>query len=235
MFQWYKRADRCYVYLSDLPDDWLRLSDKNSHAFHSGLQACRWFTRCWTLQELIAPNSVLFYSSTWKLVGSKQDLLEPISDITRVDPLVLSNKCELHELSVAKKLSWAAHRQTRRIEDQAYCLLGLLDVNISLIYGEGEKSFMRLQDELLKLSADASLFLWFRGIDSGILAPSPRHFHPCGKIVPVRWMKISHSWEMTHRGLRITLPILQPSRRGANATSLGILACRTEDDYTSVL
>jgi hypothetical protein len=235
MFQWYKRAHRCYVYLSDLGDGWLRLRETNPHALQTGLQACRWFTRGWTLQELIAPHDLLFYSSTWRLVGSKKELLEPISNITRVDPLVLSNRCELNELSVAKKLSWAAHRQTRRIEDQAYCLLGLLDVNIPLIYGEGEKAFMRLQDELLKLSADASLFIWFRGIDSGILAPSTRHFHPCGKIVRIRVAQISHAWEMTHRGLRITLPILRPSQRDAEATLLGILACRVEDDYTNVL
>jgi hypothetical protein len=91
-------------------------------------------------------------------VGSKEELFEPISNITRVDPLVLSNRCELNKLSIAKKLSLAAHRQTTRIKDQAYCLLGLLDVNIPLIYSEGDKAFMRLQDKLLRLSADASLF-----------------------------------------------------------------------------
>jgi hypothetical protein len=233
MFRWYKRANVCYVYLSDLSDD--QLQHKDSRAVYSELQACRWFSRGWTLQELIAPNNLLFYSNTWKLVGSKGDLLEPITNITRVDPLVLTNRCELNELSVAKRLSWAAHRHTRRIEDQAYCLLGLLDVNIPLIYGEGEKAFLRLQDELLKLSADPSLFVWFRGTDSGILAPSPRNFHSCGKIVRVRVVQISHSWEMTHRGLRMSLPMLPLSQRGLDATFLGILACRMEDDYANVL
>jgi hypothetical protein len=136
---------------------------------------------------------------------------------------------------VAKKLSWAAHRQTSRIEDQAYYLLGLLDVTIPLIYGEGEKASMRLQNELLKLSADASMFVWFRGPDSGILAPSTRRFHPCGKTVRNRVTQFSHAWKMTHRGLRITLPKLSPSQRDAEATLLGILACRVEDDYTNVL
>jgi hypothetical protein len=151
MFRWYKRAKICYVYLSDLSDD--RLRHENSRVVYSELQACRWFSRGWTLQELIAPVNLLCYSNTWKLLGSKRGLVELISNTTRVDPLVLTNRCDLHELSVAKRLSWAAHRHTRRIEDQAYCLLGLLDVNIPLIYGEGEKAFMRLQDELLKLSA----------------------------------------------------------------------------------
>jgi hypothetical protein len=95
--------------------------------------------------------------------------------MTGVDPLVLGNSCELPELTMAKKLSGAVHRQTRRIRDQVYSLLGLLDVNMALIYGEREKAIVRLQDELLKLSTDASLLVWFRGTDRGILALTLRH------------------------------------------------------------
>ncbi|KAF2633819.1 HET-domain-containing protein, partial [Macroventuria anomochaeta] len=205
MFSWYKNAVRCYVYLSDISIVAPTLGEEDS--LRSRLQNCSWFTRGWTLQELIAAEDVTFFDCDWRLIGSKKSLVETISAITGVDSLVLSYCCELHELSVAKRLSWAASRQITRIEDQAYCLLGLLNVNMTLIYGEGGKAFKRLQDELIRKSADGSFFLWFRGMDTGILAPSPSYFHPCGKIVQTHINGISHSWEMTHRGLRLTLPL----------------------------
>jgi hypothetical protein len=227
MFSWYENAARCYVYLSDTPLGGPTLGED----IRSRLQNCRWFTRGWTLQELIAARHVTFFDRDWKSVGSKEELVETIAAITGIDALALSHRCDLHELSVAKRLSWAARRQTTRIEDQAYCLLGLLDINMTLIYGEGEKAFRRLQDELIKKSADGSLFLWSRRMNAGILAPSPSDFSPCGRIIQTQIDGISHSWEMTHRGLRLTLPVLQQ----CDGSFLGILACRMEDDYSHVL
>jgi hypothetical protein len=227
MFNWYKRAAKCYVYLSDTPAGGPILGEE----IRSRLQSCRWFTRGWTLQELIAAKDVTFFDRDWEFIGSKEELVRTIAVITGIDELALSHGCDLHELSIAKRLSWAARRQTTRIEDQAYCLLGLLDINMTLIYGEGKKAFRRLQDELIKKSADGSLFLWSRRINGGILAPSPSDFFPCGKIVQTQIDGISHSWEMTHLGLRLTLPVIQ--QRGGSF--LGILACRMEDDYNHVL
>jgi hypothetical protein len=183
MFYWYENATKCYVYLSDTPIEIGTPALGNEITIRSRLQNCRWFTRGWTLQELIAAKHVTFFDRDWKIVGSKEELVETIAVITGIDSLVLSHRCELHELSVAKRLSWAARRQTTRIEDQAYCLLGLLDINMTLIYGEGQKAFKRLQDELIRKTADGSLFLWSRRMNSGILAPSPSDFSPCGKIV----------------------------------------------------
>ncbi|KAG9185083.1 hypothetical protein G6011_03030 [Alternaria panax] len=230
MFGWYRNATKCYAYLSDVSFD----ASKSGEAgyLHSQLKESRWFTRGWTLQELIAPGDVTVYDHEWKRIGTKKELLGPLSAITGIDSLALSHRCDLKELSVAKRLSWAARRETTRVEDRAYCLLGLLDVNMTLIYGEGEKAFMRLQDELLRTSDECSLLLWFRGMDTGILAPSPSHFAPCGKIVSVADSIVSNSWQMTHRGLRLTLPILS---RGDGETYLGVLACRLEDHYTHVL
>jgi hypothetical protein len=230
MFKWYKNATKCYVYLFDISIEAPALGEEV--CIPSQLQNCRWFTRGWTLQELIATEDVTFFDCDWNSIGSKKRLVETIAGITGIDSLVLSHRCKLHELSVAKRLSWAALRQTTRVEDQAYCLLGLMDINMTLIYGEGEKAFKRLQDELIRKSADGSLFLWFRGMDTGILAASPSRFLPCGKIVQTQTNGVSYSWEMTHRGLRLTLPVLQQHHNG---TFLGILACRMEDDYTHVL
>lgn len=230
MYRWYRKATKCYAYLSDIFIDTSR-SDEARY-LQSQLRESRWLTRGWTLQELIAPVQVTFYDQRWNRIGTKKELVGPLSAITGIDSLVLGDRCNLQELSVAKRLSWAAGRRTTRIEDQAYCLLGLLDVNMTLIYGEGEKAFLRLQDELLRTSDDCSLLSWWRRVDTGILAPSPSHFEPCGKIVPIAGSIVSNSWQMTHRGLKLTLPVLS---QGHHETYLGILACRLEDHYTHVL
>lgn len=201
----------------------------------SRLKECRWFWRGWTLQELIAPQELLFFGEDWNLVGSVPDLLYTISNITGIDSIVLTRRCELKELSVAKKLSWAAHRATTRVEDEAYCLLGLLNINMTLLYGEGEKAFVRLQEEIIKTSADTSLFAWFRGLDNGILAPSLRHFRPCGKIVLCNGATVAHFFERTHRGVRMRLPLLRLQRKCSEERYLAILNIRMEDDFQRVL
>lgn len=230
MYRWYRNATQCYAYLSDIFIDTSRSDEAQYLQFQ--LKESRWFTRGWTLQELIAPVQVTFYDQRWNRIGTKKELVGPLSAITGIDSLVLGDRCNLQELSVAKRLSWAAGRRTTRIEDQAYCLLGLLDVSMTLIYGEGKKAFLRLQDELLRTSDDCSLLSWWRHMDTGILAPSPSHFEPCGKIVPIAGSTVSNSWQMTHQGLRLTLPVLS---QGHHETYLGILACRLEDHYTHVL
>ncbi|RYP25195.1 hypothetical protein DL765_000076 [Monosporascus sp. GIB2] len=145
MFAWYASSAVCFVYLSDL-------------AYHddidrSMLEGCRWFTRGWTLQELLAPNLVLFFSKEWMLIGSRSYLVDAIADITSVGRDYLRGK-SLHSASVATRMSWAARRQTTREEDKAYSLLGIFDINMPLLYGEGEKAFLRLQEEIIKVSTD---------------------------------------------------------------------------------
>jgi len=120
------------------------------------------------LQELIAPHDVRFYSQDWHVLGDKHELCGLLSDITRIEIEVLEGLYDLEGVSVAKKMSWAASRQTTRSEDVAYCLLGIFDVNMPLLYGEGKKSFKRLQEEILKTHNDHSLFAW--GL-SGVAPP----------------------------------------------------------------
>ena len=146
MFRYYRFAKTCYAYLSDI-----------DHLFE--LERCRWFTRGWTLQELVAPKEVQFYSSSWNPLGRKLDLVDLLCCITRIPQQVLLTG-DLDNVSVASKMSWAAHRQTTRTEDLAYCLMGIFGVHMPLLYGEGSNAFLRLQQEIMKISLDPSLFAW---------------------------------------------------------------------------
>ncbi|KAK1832018.1 heterokaryon incompatibility protein-domain-containing protein [Podospora conica] len=153
MFRWYEEASVCYVYLSDL-------STTQDDLSKDSLAACRWFQRGWTLQELVAPAEVHFYDCAWNQVGTKTTLLDWVADITSIPQEVLLNPDEIYCLSVATKMSWAAMRKTTRVEDMAYCLLGLFDVHMPLLYGEGRKAFRRLQEAVLKKTDDLSLLAW---------------------------------------------------------------------------
>ncbi|KAI0023946.1 HET-domain-containing protein [Xylariomycetidae sp. FL0641] len=146
MFQWYRDATICYVYLSDIDN-------------RSDIPNSRWCTRGWTLQELIAPRDMRFYSSSWEYLCSRSELLEELHSATKIEHSVLSTGV-FSDICVARKMAWAANRQTTRIEDQAYSLLGIFDVNMPLLYGEGTKSFIRLQEEIIKVSDDHTLFAW---------------------------------------------------------------------------
>jgi hypothetical protein len=167
MFRWYGDAEVCYAFLRDVN------ADETPSANYSSFRLSRWFTRGWTLQELIAPGVVHFYGAGWKPIVSRDTLLELIVKITRISPQYFSNG-DLSRFSAAQKMSWAARRETTRIEDMAYCLLGLFDINMPLLYGEGKRAFLRLQEEILRQSEDDSLF---SHSCSDILAPSPWWFH----------------------------------------------------------
>ncbi|KAK0639810.1 heterokaryon incompatibility protein-domain-containing protein [Cercophora newfieldiana] len=119
----------------------------------------RWFTRGWTLQELIAPPLVEFYAQDWKEIGTKFSLRRAISRITGVDIRVLEG-ADPSTCTVAERMSWAASRETTRVEDKAYCLLGIFKVNMPLIYGEGARAFPRLQKEIMKTTEDYTMLAW---------------------------------------------------------------------------
>ncbi|KAF2730072.1 HET-domain-containing protein [Polyplosphaeria fusca] len=172
MFNWYQQSAICYVYLdidcrpNTLPDEWQ-------------LMRARWISRGWTLQELIAPGRVAFYTRSWVPCGDRQTLSLPLSkstgisldvlDRTSVQPLMLSS------YSIANRMSWAAKRETTRPEDIAYCLLGLFDIHLPLLYGEGQaKAFRRLQEEIIRHSMDLSFLAW-GDWDKHRQLPSKRH------------------------------------------------------------
>ena len=193
MYKWYKESQICLVYLEDVgpgtgtTGDTQATYENASNAFAD----CRWITRGWTLQELVAPTSLRFYYHDWTVMGDKNEFSEELSDATGIPIFVLDNG-DLSQLSVAQRMSWASYRQTTRVEDRAYCLLGIFDIQMPLLYGEGEKAFIRLQEEILKTSDDYSLFAW-KAVDTnslpplkstyrGLLARSPIEFRDCRSV-----------------------------------------------------
>lgn len=171
MFRWYKGAEICYAYLSDVP---------TSSESQKLLVQSKWFTRGWTLQELVATKHLMFFSSLWSEIGPRDKFVNELKDITRIPRRILQRGfqgLEKDGVLIAQVMNWAKDRQTTRVEDRAYSLLGLFDVFMPMLYGEGERAFRRLQEELLKISGDQSIFAW-TGVppEGGLLAPSPSNF-----------------------------------------------------------
>lgn len=163
MFTWYSQAEICYAFLADVPRDCVL--DSPGSAFRTS----KWHTRGWTLQELIAPAIVVFLSKDWKLLGTKAQLAPLLSNITDISTAILTRETQYFQVSLAVRMSWASKRKTTRIEDEAYCLMGLFNVNMPTIYGEGRQAFHRLQLEIMKQTADTSLFAWGPWIPQGHL------------------------------------------------------------------
>jgi hypothetical protein len=222
MFRYYEEARICYVFWFDV--------DATLPGLIPQLESCRWFTRGWTLQELIAPKKRVFFDKHWRHIGSLTDDIDLPDDAsfdsaddhewmdfwetsaTCPIPLhLLLHKDDLDEYCIAAKMSWASRRETTRIEDMAYCLLGIFDVNIPLLYGEGPKAFIRLQEELLRQSVDHSIFVWndLNNQSSskyrGLLARSPAEFSVPLDITLKKGR--GYTYEMTNRGLRLKLPL----------------------------
>ena len=145
MYEWYELAAVCYTYLADVPDDDVpELPD-------SYFRRSRWHTRGWTLQELIAPRYHIFLSGpNWTVLGSKLTLAHVLEEVSGIEAEVLNHQKPVGAVSVAKRMWWASKRQTTRIEDEAYSLMGIFGVNMPTVYGEGQNAFVRLQEEILK-------------------------------------------------------------------------------------
>jgi hypothetical protein len=133
MFRWYQKAEKCYVYLADVEHSVLDAEGE------SAFRGSRWFTRGWTLQELLAPKSVEFFSNGGINLGTKESLKHIVHEITNIPVQALSGN-DLSEFSVNDRFSWAQKRSTTRGEDKSYCLLGIFGVYLPLIYGEGDES-----------------------------------------------------------------------------------------------
>ena len=202
MYRWYQRADVCYALLSDF--------DTRSTIPKTALPGCRWFTRGWCLQELLAPQNVVFFDAHWRYIGSKADLKDLISKITRIDEQILVDNSLISSVPVARRMSWASGRKTTREEDIAYCLLGLFDVNLPLLYGEGPKAFIRLQEEIIRNSNDLSIFA-FPGRSASLdlskrfcdlFALSPNDFRSCENLVHIETnIYRNNAFALTNKGL----------------------------------
>ena len=250
MCRWYSHARRCYAYLSDVKvpkrdDSVSRRRDK----LIKRLRESRWFTRGWTLQELIGPWKMTFFDQDWQRIANKTELASELNSITGIDAAVLEDRTRLPFISVAQRMSWAAMRSTARPEDQAHCLLGLFNVNIPLIYGEGMKAFQRLQEEIIRSSmlADHSILAWapWTGtpvVDGApppsinrpwtyrtLLSPSPYGFRHAHDVVSWPLPQLEE-FELLNRGLRITAyvsPVL-PKSTGGNSQGLFSIALNAQ-------
>jgi hypothetical protein len=219
MFKWYANAAICYAYLADVT-----LSpDADKDVLQERFERSRWFTRGWTLQELLAPAVVEFYDSNWTIMGTKSSLLSIIADVTKIHELALQAPAHIALASTAQKFSWAANRQTSREEDIAYCLLGLFNVNMPLLYGEGKRAFRRLQWEIMRTSTDHSIFAWEITDEAawgsnGLLASSPNDYRNSWNVREQRWP--SSSFSLSNRGLQIGLPCIQSEEQPQRVIAL---------------
>ncbi|KAI0849305.1 HET-domain-containing protein [Daldinia vernicosa] len=242
MFQWYKRSKVCYIYLADVS------AEDDPFEISSGFRRSRWFTRGWTLQEILAPMELIFFDKAWNQIKigwlirvanpsrgqdlstlprqgkyfNRLDLLSLLSEITNIPKKALDTG-DLSKFCAAARLAWAANRKTTRIEDVAYSLLGLLEVNMPLLYGEGDKAFLRLQEEIIKSRNDDSLLAWGYRLrqnehpkiySDNVLARSPSDFTHChsfesldnDETSPQVPLTTSHS-AMTNIGIQTAIPI----------------------------
>ncbi|KAI4088291.1 MAG: hypothetical protein LQ348_004314 [Seirophora lacunosa] len=207
MYLWYARSDVCLVYLSDFDTD--TTGELNNSAVMASFRRSRWFRRGWTLQEMLAPSHVEFYNSKWEYIGDKHELVSQLSLATGISMQFIEDGKSIHKASVAARMSWASNRETTRPEDEAYCLMGIFDVNMPLLYGEGVKAFVRLQHEVARKSDDESLFAWnTEGLQSGIFAPNSLAFAGCRDIQSLKKPNIhrvlpKQASTITNRGLHL--------------------------------
>lgn len=219
MFRWYEKAAVCFAYLPDVS------SPDGAEEAGSEFRKSKWFTRGWTLQELLAPSSLEFFDASWRRIGVKAELSTVIQEVTGINSQYIIGvpmsaglsvyQC-LSRASVAERMSWAARRRTTRPEDLAYCLLGIFDIHIPMLYGEGLHAFKRLQEEIMKVTDDTSLFAWGLGRiwnsseASSILAPAPEYFEHCSDIEIMDLVDFKRpSFHLSQQGLVVDLPIVQ--------------------------
>jgi hypothetical protein len=222
MFRRYSDAVVCYAYLSDVHITGEKSADGPQVW---GFAQSKWFTRGWTLQEVLAPKKVIFWDCNWEAFGTRVTLVHEVSTITGIRAVCLLKPSLITSsrgsVSVAEKMSWASKRTTSRVEDKAYCLLGIFGINMSLLYGEGMRAFLRLQKKIIKDDNDMSLFTWDASTieehdDVSVFAPSPAYFSSAGDHIIRRdystmgsesthlYASFARSlYSITHKGLQI--------------------------------
>ncbi|KAI1070884.1 hypothetical protein LB507_010998 [Fusarium sp. FIESC RH6] len=200
MFNWYRNSTICYAYLFDAsPDETWSMNS-------------RWFTRGWTLQELIAPREVIFFDKRWSKFGTRRSLSRKIFSITKIRPDHMGDG--INKASISERMSWVSRRETSRPEDIAYCMLGIFDINMPLLYGEGGmKAFIRLQEEIIRVSNDQSIFCWHWDDEhvpddwSSMLSPSHKTFETSGSYHQALGGDDSVSYTISNSGLSISLKL----------------------------
>ncbi|KAK1818806.1 hypothetical protein LTR12_006733 [Friedmanniomyces endolithicus] len=231
-------SEFCCVYLADV-------TSTSEIYVAQEFEASEWFTRGWTLQELLAPRDVLFCNAQWTLIGHRcihnpsecssydaaMSLNKEIATATNIHPKYLKSANAYAEASIACRMSWAAHRKTTRIEDVAYCLLGLFGVHLPPLYGEGENAFRRLQEELLRRSSDQSIFAWFNVnryllrydmpelavLATPILASHPTDFSTSGNVESLQRAPDT-PYSLTNTGLELRTRLKRYRASGSSET-----------------
>ena len=224
MYRWYANAKICYAYLHD--------ADGSSFPKSNGWP--EWFSRGWTLQEMIAPQNLQFFNKHWRPIGDKKSLAETLNTITGVPKHILADGVEGNRPCVAQIISWAACRTTTRVEDRAYSLMGPLNVNMPMLYGEGKKAFHRLQLEIIRSSNDQSIFAWGHNSKNvrigSILTDDPSAFEGCSDVKLMNHNELIEEFPklssinadhvgvfpITNRGIQIWMPL----RRYRNSNSI---------------
>lgn len=263
MFRWYQQAAICYAFLSDVP------SNENPQEKGSKFQKSRWFQRGWTLQELVAPKVLRFYGTItssgtcsaqdtvngnaiqdWRLLGTKGNMSTTIASITGIPREYLLGIAQLHTASVAQRMSWVAHRETKRKEDLAYCLLGIFDITMPMIYGEGgDQAFFRLQEQIMKVIKDDSILAWgitktqsVNGIQFAnstgkamagrVMAKTPLEFANSGHIIRrEQSLQCTRAVDISGGSVRAHLPLhITPTGQ-----MFGLLSCGPENNAQQVV
>ncbi|KAI0202431.1 heterokaryon incompatibility protein-domain-containing protein [Astrocystis sublimbata] len=207
MYSWYAGSSMCFTYLSDF--------DASTSIEH--FTSSRWFTRGWTLQELIAPENLVFYDASWNLYDSKASLCKVIARTTGIDEKILCATGDtlrnlLDATPICQRMSWAAHRETRRPEDTAYALLGIFGIYMSLIYGEVANAFLRLQKKIMKASSDMSILAWKDPSEKNhprVLASHPKYFADARNIVLSQSIIYNPDFSVSNKGISITVGLLK--------------------------
>ncbi|KAI0810673.1 hypothetical protein GGR55DRAFT_120257 [Xylaria sp. FL0064] len=242
MFDWYQRAAVCYVYLADVPPS------KPGEDIEEAFSRARWLTRGWTLQEFLAASPIRLFDSAWQKIEpsnfpslfhrkppykytvygimSDRFVWKILHHFTGID------KDTWKTTDVPTRLSWAARRQTSRQEDMAYCLLGLLGINMPLLYGEGSSAFPRLLEELIKKSNSHGLLASWYGLTPlncglPLLPRSPFAYAGCTngfQEIPLAGKSTSRHFSLTNAGLHIELPLVEIDHR--SKVVLGLLNCQ---------
>lgn len=224
MFDYYQNAEVCITYLSDVDTTKTRLRkfEKDTDARQNSV----WFTRGWTLQELLASPYMWFYDKNWQFIADKEDesVKKELQAATKIDPSFLNGDLAFRSASVATRMSWMAGRTTTRTEDIAYSMLGILGISMEPQYGEGVRAFLRLQKTLLDGDKDESIFAWtwnkvglgcYSSLAEtpwvpnswGLLAPSPDCFAESANVIlPAKKSREEREYTWVQNGVQFKVP-----------------------------
>ncbi|KAK5115299.1 hypothetical protein LTR62_001499 [Meristemomyces frigidus] len=216
MDKWYANAEYCVAHLADV----VRTSAEHSALNTPTGKPSEWFSRGWTLQELVFSTKLFFCDASWALIPGVDKRTDTgsalISAVTHIPVDCLKDSQNVHLHCVASKMSWAAARHITRKEDEAYCLLGLFKINMPLLYGEGKRAFFRLPKEIIDQYEDETIFAW-QDMDPMLVPPDRLNRRPVA--MPIL---APHPGWFVYKTRRSTKPVLLDARPPYRLTNRGL-------------